>query len=129
PVQDFREFIPYPGIRSVRQMDTFVQDHEAVIRLGFFVGIFAVMAAWEVLAPRRVRTLSRLVRWTNNLGLVALDTVVVRLIFPAAAVGMAAYASAQDWGLLNHYEVPYWLAVVAAVVVLDFVIWLQHVMV
>lgn len=110
-------------------MDTFVQDHEAVIRLGFFVGIFAVMAAWEVLAPRRVRTLSRLVRWTNNLGLVALDTVVVRLIFPAAAVGMAAYASAQDWGLLNHYEVPYWLAVVAAVVVLDFVIWLQHVMV
>jgi len=110
-------------------MDTFVQDHEAVIRLGFFVGIFAVMAAWEVLAPRRVRTLSRLVRWTNNLGLVALDTVVVRLIFPAAAVGMAAYASAQDWGLLNHYEVPYWLAVVVSVVVLDFVIWLQHVMV
>lgn len=110
-------------------MDTFVQDHEAVIRLGFFVGIFLVMAAWEVLAPRRTRSLSRLVRWSNNLGLVALNTVVVRLIFPAAAVGMAAYASAQDWGLLNHYDVPYWLAVVVAVVVLDFVIWLQHVMV
>lgn len=110
-------------------MDTFVQDHEAIIRLGFFVGIFLVMATWEVLAPRRTRTLSRLVRWTNNLGLVALNTVVVRLIFPAAAVGMAAYASAQDWGLLNHYDVPYWLAVVVAVVVLDFVIWLQHVMV
>lgn len=110
-------------------MDTFVQDHEAIIRLGFFVGIFLVMAAWEVLAPRRTRTLSRLVRWTNNLGLVALNTVVVRLIFPAAAVGMAAYASARDWGLLNHYDVPYWLAVVVAVVVLDFVIWLQHVMV
>ena len=110
-------------------MDTFVQDHEAIIRLGSFVGIFLVMAAWEVLAPRRTRTLSRLVRWTNNLGLVALNTVVVRLIFPAAAVGMAAYASARDWGLLNHYDVPYWLAVVVAVVVLDFVIWLQHVMV
>ncbi len=110
-------------------MDTFVQDHEAIIRLGFFVGIFLVMATWEVLAPRRTRTLSRLVRWTNNLGLVALNTVVVRLIFPAAAVGMAAYASARDWGLLNHYDVPYWLAVVVAVVVLDFVIWLQHVMV
>src|SRR5690606_40054059 len=79
-------------------MDTFVQDHEAIIRLGSFVGIFLVMAAWEVLAPRRTRTLSRLVRWTNNLGLVALNTVVVRLIFPAAAVGMAAYASARDWG-------------------------------
>src|SRR5690606_2624110 len=99
-------------------MDTFVQDHEAIIRLGSFVGIFLVMAAWEVLAPKRTRTLSRLVRWTNNLGLVALNTVVVRLIFPAAAVGMAAYASARDWGLLNHYDVPYWLAVVVAVVVL-----------
>jgi sterol desaturase/sphingolipid hydroxylase (fatty acid hydroxylase superfamily) len=110
-------------------MDSFLQNHEAVIRLGFFLGIFAVMAAWEIMAPRRELTLSRWIRWSNNLGLVALNTIVLRLLFPAAAVGMAAYAAGEGWGLLNHYDVPFGLAVVASVVAMDFVIWLQHVMV
>lgn len=110
-------------------MDTLVQAHEAAIRFGFFLGIFAVMAVWEVLAPRRVLTVSKTVRWLNNLGLVVLNTVLLRLLFPAAAVGMAAFASEQGWGLLNHFLVPFWIAVPAAVIAMDFVIWLQHVMV
>jgi len=110
-------------------LDAFVQAHEAAIRLGFFLGIFAVMAVWEVLAPRRTLTVSKAVRWVNNLGLVALNTVLLRLLFPAAAVGMAAFATAQGWGLLNYFDVSLWLAVPVAVIAMDFVIWLQHVMV
>lgn len=110
-------------------METFVQAHEAAIRLGLFFGIFAVMAVWEVLAPRRDLTVSRAVRWVNNLGLVAFNTVLLRLVFPAAAVGMAAFAADQGWGLLNHFRVPFWLSVLVAVISMDFVIWLQHVMV
>ena len=110
-------------------MDTFVQAHEVSIRLGCFLGIFAVMALWEVLAPRRVLAVSKSVRWVNNLALVVLNTVLLRLLFPAAAVGMAAFATVQGWGLLNYFAVPLWLAVPAAVVAMDFVIWLQHVMV
>jgi sterol desaturase/sphingolipid hydroxylase (fatty acid hydroxylase superfamily) len=110
-------------------VDVFLQDHEAFIRLGFFVGIFAMMALWEWYAPRRRLTLSRRIRWSNNLGLVAFNTLLLRLLFPAAAVGMAAYATNQGWGLLNHFDVPYGLAIIIAVVALDFVIWLQHVMV
>ncbi len=64
-------------------MDTFIQVHEAAIRLGFFLGIFAVMALWEPLAPCRVLTVFKTVRWVNNLGLVALNTLVLRLLFPA----------------------------------------------
>ncbi len=110
-------------------MDSFVQTHEAAIRLGFFLGIFALMALWEVLAPRRALTVSKPLRWTNNLGLVVLNTVLLRLLFPAAAVGMAAFAAQHGWGLLNHFAVPLWLAVPAAVIAMDLVIWLQHVMV
>ena len=110
-------------------METFVQAHEASIRLGFFLGIFAVMALWEVLAPRRALTVSKAVRWANNLGLVAFNTILLRLLFPAAAVGMAAFASDQGWGLLNHFQIPAWIAIPAAVIAMDFVIWLQHVMV
>ena len=110
-------------------MDTFLQTYEAALRLGSFIGIFAVMALWELLAPRRVLTVGKAIRWANNLGLVALNTLLLRLLFPAAAVGMAALANDQGWGLLNHFQVPAWLAVAVAVIALDFVIWLQHVMV
>jgi len=110
-------------------LDTFVQTHEAAIRLGFFLGIFALMALWEVLAPLRVLTVSKAVRWVNNLGLVALNTVLLRLLFPAAVVGMAAVATEQGWGLLNQFQVPPWITVPVAVIAMDFVIWLQHVMV
>ncbi len=110
-------------------MDIFAPEHEASIRLGFFFGIFVVVALWELFAPRRALTMSRAVRWVNNLGLVVLDTIILRLLFPAAAVGMAAFAAEQGWGLLNHFHIPYWLSILAAVVAMDFVIWVQHVMV
>jgi sterol desaturase/sphingolipid hydroxylase (fatty acid hydroxylase superfamily) len=110
-------------------LDTFLQTYEAAIRLGFFIGIFAVIALWEQLAPRRVLTVGKGIRWANNLGLVALNTLLLRLLFPAAAVGMAALANDQGWGLLNHFQAPAWLAIPVAVVALDFVVWLQHVMV
>lgn len=103
--------------------------HEPVVRLGFFIGIFVVMAVWELLAPRRALVLSKAMRWGNNIGLVVLNTVLLRLLFPAAAVGMAAFAAQHAWGLLNYFQVPFGLAVVIAVVAMDFVIWLQHVMV
>jgi sterol desaturase/sphingolipid hydroxylase (fatty acid hydroxylase superfamily) len=87
------------------------------------------MALWELAAPRRALLVSKSVRWLNNLALAGLNTVLLRLLFPAAAVNMAAFAAQQGWGLLNHFPVPYWLAVAVAVIVMDFVIWLQHVMV
>ena len=110
-------------------MGAFVHDHEATIRLSFFLGIFAAMAVWEMLAPRRGLTVSKVVRWINNLGLVALNAVILRLLFPAAALGIAAFAADQGWGLLNYFQSPAWLAIPAAVIAMDFVIWLQHVMV
>ncbi len=110
-------------------MTDFVMANEVSIRLSFFFGIFALMAVWELIAPRRALTVSKTLRWLNNLGLVFLNSFILRLLFPAAAVGMAAFAHEQGWGLLNYYEVPDTLAIIAAVIIMDFVIYLQHVMV
>ena len=106
-----------------------VMQNELPIRLGFFFGILGLMAIWEVVSPRRALTVSKPLRWVNNLGLVVLNSILLRLLFPAAAVGMAAFATASGWGVFNYIEVPYWLAVTAAVIALDFIIYLQHVMV
>ncbi len=107
----------------------FIMDNELPIRLGFFFGIFAVMALWEILSPRRRLQTSKAVRWTNNLALVFFNTLSLRLLFPAAAVGVALHASVQGWGLFNVIEAPFWVAVLFSLVAMDFFIWLQHVMV
>ena len=102
--------------------------NELAIRLGFFLGIFAVMALWEVLMPRRRRAVSRWVRWPSNLGVVALNTVLLRVLTPTAAVGLALLAGERGWGLFNIAAVPYGLAVPLSVVLLDLAIYLQHIM-
>ena len=109
--------------------EQFVLAHEPAIRLGFFFGIFALVALWELAAPRRTLSLSRALRWSSNLGLVVLNTVLLRLVFPLAAVGAATFGVANGWGLLNHFAVPLALALPIAVIAMDLVIWLQHVMV
>ena len=101
---------------------------EPYIRLGAFLGVFALMALWEFVAPRRARVLGRWVRWPNNLGIVALNTALVRVLFPTAAVGVALLGEQRGWGLLNALAIPGWLKVAAAVAALDLVIYLQHVM-
>lgn len=103
-------------------------SYELTIRLSAFAGIFALMAVWELLAPRRHSEFGRSARWPNNLGIVVLDTLVLRLVFPTAAVGLALVAETHGWGLFNAFAVPYWLAVIASVILLDLAIYLQHVL-
>jgi len=105
-----------------------IVSYEVVIRLGFFFGVFALIAIWEVLAPRRSLTTSKSVRWFSNLAITFLNPVVVRLVSPIMPVTMALLAQKSGWGLLNNFALPYWLPVVIGVAVLDLVIYLQHVM-
>jgi sterol desaturase/sphingolipid hydroxylase (fatty acid hydroxylase superfamily) len=105
-----------------------VVAHESVIRLSCFGGVLLLMALWEALAPRRRLTVGRPRRWFSNLGLVALDALVTRLLAPLSVVGVALLAGEHSWGLLNDVALPAWLAVALSVVALDLVIYWQHVM-
>ena len=110
-------------------LDEFLLQHEVGIRLSFFFGVFTAVALWELAAPRRQLTVSRGIRWLNNIALVFLNSLLLRLLFPAAAVGMAAWASDHGWGIFNTFDSPFWLATAVSVVAMDCVIYLQHVMV
>lgn len=103
-------------------------DHEAAVRLACFAGVFVAVAAAEVRRPRRGPSLSRRLRWTSNLALVAVDTLVLRLVFPLLAVGLAQLGAERGWGLLNAIALPYAAAFVLSLLVLDLVIYLQHVL-
>ncbi len=105
-----------------------VLENEPAIRLAAFLGVLAVMAVWEVWTPRRRVEIPRLLRWSNNLGVVLLDTVLVRLAFPVLAVGLAVLAEENAWGLFNRIDVPGWIAILVAILVLDLAIYLQHVL-
>ena len=111
------------------ELSQWLMAHEPVVRMGFFFGMLIIIALWELVAPRRALTVSKAMRWVNNLGIVFFNSFLLRLVFPAAAVGMAAFAIEHGWGVFNYYEVPAWLAIVVSVVVMDFIIYLQHVMV
>src|SRR3982751_2799624 len=84
---------------------------EPMIRLSCFLGVLLLLALWEALTPRRPQAVGRGLRWPNNLGLVLLDTLVVRLLFPFAGVGMAFLAQTNGWGLFNLIALPAWIAI------------------
>jgi sterol desaturase/sphingolipid hydroxylase (fatty acid hydroxylase superfamily) len=99
---------------------------EILVRLSAFAAVFAALAAWEVLAPRRRLLVGRQPRWPGNLGIVVVDAALVRLLIPTAAVGAALIAAERGWGLFNLLALPGWLAGILGFLVLDLVIYAQH---
>jgi sterol desaturase/sphingolipid hydroxylase (fatty acid hydroxylase superfamily) len=100
---------------------------ELIIRVGAALSIFSALALWEVLAPRRDMLIGRGRRWPSNLGILVLDALLVRLLIPTAAVGIAVIAAQRGWGLLNITPWPAWLEALLGFLVLDLAIYAQHV--
>ena len=103
---------------------------ESAVRLAAFLAIFGSMAVFELLSPRleRAEMLGALKtrRWITNLSMVMVSSIVLRIVFPAAAVGAAIWADANGWGLFNAADVSPIVAGVVAFVILDFAVWLEH---
>lgn len=101
---------------------------EQTIRLSIFVAVLLLVALWEIIAPRRPLNDNKTRRWFTNLGLVVIDTVTVRLLFPVLPVALAQLAESRGWGLFNVLQIPLWSRIVLSFLLLDFVIYSQHFM-
>ena len=110
------------------ELNDFIINNEINLRLGFFFTVFIIMALWELFAPRRKLIISKAMRWTNNIALVFLNSLVVRLLFPTAAIGIAVFVNNNAWGISHVIDLPLVLEVLLAVVIMDAVIYFQHVM-
>lgn len=101
--------------------------HEALIRFVFFAGVLAIMGGAELLAPKRPLVEPKMRRWFTNLALVVIDGLILRLLFPVLAMGLAFWFNQKGWGLFAVVSLPAWLEITAAVILLDFAIYVQHV--
>ena len=101
-------------------------EFEIAIRVACAMAVFAAMGLWEVLAPRRPWSLGRMPRWPNNLAVLVVDALAVRVLIPTAAVGAALFAGGSGIGLFNLAGVPLWPAVILGFLVLDLAIYTQH---
>src|SRR5438046_2869522 len=102
--------------------------YEPLVRLGIFAAVFVAMAVWELLTPRRPQAIGRNWRWPNDLGVLAVDALLVRVLLPITAVGLALFAEARGIGLFNMIALPMWASIVISVILLDLAIYLQHVL-
>ena len=109
-------------------MKEYILTNEASIRAASFFGIFIVVALWEVVGPRRKLSVSKGLRWINNLGIVFFNTLLLRFLAPLMAVGLAIMAEEENWGLLNNIAINSYVKMFLAVLILDLIIYLQHVM-
>ena len=106
---------------------TAILQSEPLLRLAAFAAVFAAVALWEFLSPRRRQAFGR-ARWPHNLGLLLVDIALVRLLAPGAVIAVAVAGEAGGWGLLNALALPLWAALPAGIVLLDLAIYFQHVM-
>jgi len=106
-------------------------EHEATIRLTVFLGLFAVLALAERLLPRRIPHAARTRRWGTNIAIVIIDSIALRLVaiaLPLLAIGAALDAQSLGFGLFHNLDLPIWLEWVLVILILDFLIWFQHLM-
>jgi sterol desaturase/sphingolipid hydroxylase (fatty acid hydroxylase superfamily) len=108
-------------------MNMFIIDNEIYLRLAFFFAIFISVAIWEIVKPRKVLTTSKVNRWTVNLSITFIDALIVRLIFPMAAIGTALVAEEHNWGLFHRLAIDNLAVGIIAVLIFDFTIYFQHI--
>ncbi len=108
------------------QMNMFIIDHEIFIRLGSFFGVFSLLVFWESRAPRRVLTQSKSMRWFGNLSITFLNSLLVRVVLPITATGVALFSAKSRLGVFNNVTMAPWMAGLIALVALDLTIYTQH---
>ena len=107
--------------------EDFLIDNEAPLRLGIFFGVLVLLGVVELAFPKRERTFKRVKRWRVNLVIALIDTLALRFLLPILAVGTALWVEMNQIGLLEILNWPGWLEVLLAVILLDMLVYGQHV--
>jgi len=101
--------------------------NDSLLRLLIFLCVLVLMGSLEYVIPRKARQAHRPSRWFTNMALSVLGALSIRFLLPIVAVGAAVFAEQQAWGLFNVVRVPLWAELFGAILILDLLIYWQHV--
>ncbi len=107
-----------------------VEISEGAWRISIFIFMLVALAIWELISPRRLKQKSTLNQFNsrrlNNIIIVIVDTLLVRLLLPLLPVGMAIYTAENSMGLFNLINLPTWIVFILSLLILDCIIYWQH---
>ena len=102
---------------------------DTILRLTFFLSILIILIMAEILLPKKKRIHNRKDRWITN-GLITLINTasvnIVHIAIPLIAIVAAIDVSNGKMGLFNIINFPIWIEIILTVIILDFIIWGQH---
>ena len=108
-------------------MSNYLISNQSEIRISCFLTILVVQLLWELIAPRRMLVVSKSYRWKNNLSLVFFNSVALNIIIPISATSVALKVANHGFGLINYWHLSAWWVIVLSIMLLDFAIYLQHI--
>lgn len=104
-------------------------EHEPLIRSIAFLSILILMLIWEHAAPRRHTVAPTCKRRLNNIALILVASVIIRFLLPVLVLlEVTQQVSQAKLGILNLINLPFWIEVLLAYVMLDVVVYWQHVL-
>ena len=92
------------------------------------LGAFGALVWLERRRPLRAERESKLARSARNLAVAAAGAAAIRLTEAPLAARLTALVERRRWGLLKLVRLPVWFEVAAAVVLLDYTLYLWHVL-
>lgn len=109
-------------------MQDFLLLHDVKLREYFFFFAWSLVLLWESALPAKVLVDSLVLRWARNVLLSIFGFLLYRLLFPLSAIHLAIKSAQNDWGALNLVALPVWLHILIALLALDIVAYLLHVL-
>ena len=110
----------------MENFELFITQYQVHIRLFFFLSTFLIIAILEYFIPRRTLIISKSKRWFNNIVLIIIDTLTLKILFPFVAIGTSIYASQKGIGLFNILDFSFLSSIILSIILLDFIIYWQH---
>ena len=108
-------------------MELWALNQSLSIRIGIFLFLLIIFIIWEIVKPDHTLSVTRKERWISNLAVVFLNNILLRVIFPYSAILFSDMVIENKWGLLQIYEVRGFISIILGILILDFIIYLQHV--
>lgn len=103
-----------------------LKTEPSTIRMFLFISGLLIFLIWELFAPYRHVTVSKLKRWIINLAFTGFNNIILSLLFAAIITQACQYVSANRLGILNSIEMPYWQKTLLTILMLDFMLYIWH---